>query len=67
MVEGRAKENAGGDVEEGKKQFINKGYSPAGRLGEPEEVAQTALFLACDDSSFINGVSLPVDSGALAG
>ena len=66
MVETRAKEIAD-DVEEGKKQFIDKGYSPAGRLGKPEEVAQAALFLACDDSIFINGVSLPVDSGALAG
>jgi len=67
MVETRAKDNAGGDAEEGKKLFIARGLSPAGRLGEPEEVAQAALFLACDDSSFINGVSLPLDSGALAG
>ena len=36
------------------------------RLGEPEEVAKLALFLACDDSSFITGTSCLVDGGALA-
>jgi NAD(P)-dependent dehydrogenase (short-subunit alcohol dehydrogenase family) len=38
-----------------------------GRLGTVEEVAGTALFLASDDSSFVNGVTLPVDGGACAG
>lgn len=36
------------------------------RLGEPEEVAKLAVFLACDDSSFINGASYLIDGGALA-
>lgn len=36
------------------------------RLGEPEEVAKLAVFLACDDSSFINGVYCPIDGGTLA-
>lgn len=34
-----------------------------GRLGEPKEVAEVALFLACDDSSFITGVDIKVDGG----
>ena len=67
MVENRAGEMASGDTEEGKRLFIEMGLSPAGRLGTPEEVALAALFLACDESKFINGISLPVDSGALAG
>jgi len=36
---------------------------PMGRMGEPEEVAKVALFLASDDSSFITGIELFVDGG----
>lgn len=36
---------------------------PLGRAGTSEEVAQTALFLASDDASYINGVELEVDGG----
>jgi len=36
---------------------------PAGRLGRPEEVARAAVFLASDESSFINGAELLVDGG----
>lgn len=37
-----------------------------GRIGEPEEVAAAALFLASDDSSFVNGTHLFVDNGFTA-
>jgi NAD(P)-dependent dehydrogenase (short-subunit alcohol dehydrogenase family) len=33
------------------------------RIGEPEEIAKIALFLACDDSSLINGAIITADSG----
>src|SRR5690606_3524665 len=36
---------------------------PAGRFGEAEELAQAALFLASDSSSFINGMNLHADGG----
>jgi NAD(P)-dependent dehydrogenase (short-subunit alcohol dehydrogenase family) len=36
---------------------------PMGRMGEPEEVARVALFLASDDSSFVTGIELFVDGG----
>ena len=34
-----------------------------GRLGKPEEVANVALFLASDESSFVTGVDIKVDGG----
>ena len=37
-----------------------------GRIGEPEEVARAALFLASDDASFVNGTHLFVDNGFTA-
>jgi NAD(P)-dependent dehydrogenase (short-subunit alcohol dehydrogenase family) len=40
---------------------------PLGRIGKPEEIAQTALYLASDASSFVTGTALVVDGGGLAG
>jgi NAD(P)-dependent dehydrogenase (short-subunit alcohol dehydrogenase family) len=37
---------------------------PLGRLGDPDEVAKVAAFLASDDSSFITGIELFVDGGS---
>jgi NAD(P)-dependent dehydrogenase (short-subunit alcohol dehydrogenase family) len=42
-------------------------WYPLGRVGEPEEVAHAALFLASDEASWITGITLPVDGGLLAG
>jgi NAD(P)-dependent dehydrogenase (short-subunit alcohol dehydrogenase family) len=39
---------------------------PRGKMGRPEEIATVALFLASDDSSFVNGVALSVDGGLSA-
>jgi NAD(P)-dependent dehydrogenase (short-subunit alcohol dehydrogenase family) len=36
---------------------------PRGTIGQPEEAAKVALFLASDDSSFVNGIELFVDGG----
>jgi NAD(P)-dependent dehydrogenase (short-subunit alcohol dehydrogenase family) len=36
---------------------------PLGRMGLPEDIAKAAVFLASDDSAFVNGVELFVDGG----
>ena len=45
--------------EETKAQF--EALIPRGKMGSPEEIATVALFLASDDSSYVNGVELIVD------
>jgi len=40
---------------------------PLHRLGQPEEVAATAVWLCSDQASFITGATIPIDGGKLAG
>ena len=40
---------------------------PIGRMGTSEEIAEVALFLCSDASSFLTGVALPADGGIMAG
>jgi len=42
-------------------------WYPLGRVGEPDDIANAALFLASDDASWITGTVLVVDGGLLAG
>jgi NAD(P)-dependent dehydrogenase (short-subunit alcohol dehydrogenase family) len=44
-----------------------KKWYPLGRVGEPEDVANAALFLASDEASWITGIVLRVDGGLMAG
>ncbi len=39
--------------------------APVGRLGQPEDVAAAAVFLATDEAQFVSGVGLNVDGGAI--
>jgi NAD(P)-dependent dehydrogenase (short-subunit alcohol dehydrogenase family) len=47
------------------RQFLEERH-PMGRLGQPDEIARAALFLASDDASFVTGACLPVDGGYTA-
>ena len=42
-------------------------HTPVGRMGEPRDVANTYLFLASEEASFINGAVLSVDGGLVLG
>ena len=51
------------DEEKRQRRFV---HIPMGRLGQADELARAALFLATDDSSFMTGSSLIVDGGITA-
>jgi NAD(P)-dependent dehydrogenase (short-subunit alcohol dehydrogenase family) len=53
-----------GVPEEFKAHFIS--LVPLGRIGEADEVAKAALFLASDDASYVNGIELFVDGGMVS-
>jgi NAD(P)-dependent dehydrogenase (short-subunit alcohol dehydrogenase family) len=54
-----------GNDEDVKKQYIN--LEPVGRMGTPEEIAETVVWLCSDAASFITGIALPVDGGFTTG
>jgi NAD(P)-dependent dehydrogenase (short-subunit alcohol dehydrogenase family) len=50
-----------GNMEAARKALVP--LHPIGRLGQPEEIANGALFLASDESSFMTGADLVIDGG----
>jgi NAD(P)-dependent dehydrogenase (short-subunit alcohol dehydrogenase family) len=54
----------GGDLDETLRKY--GAFHPLGRLGLPEDIAQAALYLASDRSSFMTGAYLTVDGGFMA-
>jgi NAD(P)-dependent dehydrogenase (short-subunit alcohol dehydrogenase family) len=58
---GIRKEDIDESMEELAKQY------PLGRIGETEDMANAILYLASDESSFVTGINLVIDGGALYG
>lgn len=52
----------GGEQAAGTKSYLID-QIPAGRIGQPEDVAKAVLFLSSEDAGFINGIELFVDGG----
>jgi NAD(P)-dependent dehydrogenase (short-subunit alcohol dehydrogenase family) len=61
FVDGFVKKNYPGREEEMLSRLAEA--QPVGRMAKPHEVAMLALFLCCDESSFITGVDYPIDGG----
>jgi NAD(P)-dependent dehydrogenase (short-subunit alcohol dehydrogenase family) len=65
-IETPAIDGLAGD-EEKSKQFKAQmaAQVPLGRIGQPDEIAKAAVFLASDDSSYVTGIELFVDGGMI--
>ena len=50
-----------GSVAEARAAFVAR--QPMGRVGEPDEIAALALYLASDESAFVTGTAIPIDGG----
>lgn len=61
FVEGYLARNFAGHEDEVRQQLHAR--QPLGRMGQPEEIAAAALYLAADESSFVTGSSLVIDGG----
>ena len=61
LMEPMLRARGGGDLAAG--LALTEAKYPIGRLGTPEEIAAVALFLACDDSSFLTGSVITADGG----
>lgn len=59
-----AQQYVGGDPEVLRQQFA--AVHPVNRVGEPEEVAQAAVWLCSDAASFMTGTTIPIDGGLTA-
>jgi len=62
---GMSTSDADGTVDKLNEVFSS--HQPIPRAGQPEDIAQAALFLASDESTFVNGHDLTVDGGLIGG
>ena len=50
-----------GDIQKARKDFIAR--QPMGRLGQPEEIAEAAVYLGSDEAKFVTGQTMIIDGG----
>jgi 2-deoxy-D-gluconate 3-dehydrogenase len=68
MTEGAAKTSQGGGLSEQERQQIEEMFVakiPVGRMGQPDDIAKAAVFLASSAADYITGQTLVVDGGVL--
>ena len=61
FVDGYIKRNYPGQEEEMFKTLSQ--YQPLGRMGKPEEIAASILYLGSDEAAFVTGSALSIDGG----
>jgi len=67
IVETELVEELFSDSEQGRKARQDRiGTLPLGRFGRPNDIAELAVFLASDESSWITGTAIPADGGLTA-
>ena len=49
------------EIESVRKAFVDR--QPMGRIGQPNEIAELAVYLASDESSFVTGQAIAIDGG----
>lgn len=64
LMETMIRERGNGDLDRGIEMTVSK--YPLGRLGQPEDIARVALFLAGDDAAFVTGSIYAADGGMTA-
>ena len=64
VIETPMVERLTGGADDGKARVAK--WQPVGRLGQPGEIAATAVWLCSDQASFVTGHAMPVDGGIMA-
>lgn len=64
LFEGRVRSGVSGNLDQARQSWIDT--YPIGRIGTPDDVAATVLFLVSDSSGFMTGSEITVDGGATA-
>lgn len=65
LATGKGQDNTAEHLERFRTRYADA--QPIGRTGEPADIANTALWLASDDSTFVTGQALVVDGGLITG